>query len=604
MDSLEQDSLQFFKKLLELYLGHSDPEALVAMLDQEIEIIGTGRYEVCHGLEAATLLLERESRFPQQIVYSPLDIQLTAKALGDGLCEVHGFVVLREEDWDPAMEDLHLRISALCRRSPQGIRLFQVHLSTPSLTQADGETFPRFLLERDPQILRRMLSEQARELQDRNRDLDALTNNIPGGVLCCDCSDDLNLFQFSDGFCSMFGYTREDISQLFDSKFFQMICPEDREPAWRSAREQLSRGNTKEMEYRVRCKDGRLVWVLDRGQLVVREDGSSCFYCILIDITQNKEDREALRMSLERHQVIMDQTNDIIFEWDIRKDSILFSRNWEKKFGYKPLSHDLANQITKRKNIHPDDLEEFFRAVRTLKTGASYCEVELRLMGKDGLYRWFRLRATLQTGGDGRPAKAIGVIIDIDREKCHTQMLVERAERDALTGLYNKGTAQEMMEAIIPEGGRGLNCAMMIIDVDNFKQVNDGLGHLGGDAILTNVSSVLRRMFREYDVVGRIGGDEFCILMQDISDRRTVEQKAQSILEAFHNLLDKKGSPRISCSIGIALAPQDGTDFTTVFRSADLALYHVKQLGKNGYQFYSPGLAGTERFPGCQSPVS
>lgn len=95
-------------------------------------------------------------------------------------------------------------------------------------------------------------------------------------------------------------------------------------------------------------------------------------------------------------------------------------------------------------------------------------------------------------------------------------------------------------------------------------------------------------MFREYDVVGRIGGDEFCILMQDISDRRTVEQKAQSILEAFNNLLDKKGSPRISCSIGIALAPQDGTDFTTVFRSADLALYHVKQLGKNGYQFYSP----------------
>ncbi|MFR9190455.1 MAG: PAS domain-containing protein [Anaerotruncus massiliensis (ex Togo et al. 2019)] len=126
------------------------------------------------------------------------------------------------------------------------------------------------------------------------------------------------LIQYSEGF-PMFTYG-EDLQTRFHNNFAGMIYEKDLRGVWETALRQLAKSNTKEIEYRVRCKDGRLVWVLDRGQLVEDERGRKWFYCILIDITRTKKAQEELRLSLERHQIIMDQTTDIIFEWDISRD--------------------------------------------------------------------------------------------------------------------------------------------------------------------------------------------------------------------------------------------------------------------------------------------
>ena len=109
--------------------------------------------------------------------------------------------------------------------------------------------------------------------------------------------------------------------------------------------EQLSRGPAIDLEYRVVCRDGSFRWVLDKGQLRTTEDGTSLFYCILMDITEQKREREALRLSLERHQVILDQTADIIFEWDIHTDTLVCSPNWQKKFGYIPVEQEVSRRI-------------------------------------------------------------------------------------------------------------------------------------------------------------------------------------------------------------------------------------------------------------------
>ncbi|MCB6365038.1 diguanylate cyclase [Intestinibacillus massiliensis] len=422
-------------------------------------------------------------------------------------------------------------------------------------------------------------------------DLNMLTNNLPGGIMSCDATPELNLIQYSDGFLTLFGYSREEIETRFHNRFSEMIWQEDIEATWADVRRQMAKGNTKQIEYRVKHKDGRLISVLDRGQLMI-QGGKPVFCCILIDETETKQALEALRLSFERYQIIMDQTTDIIFEWDIGSDSLVLSQNWKKKFGYRPVCSEISTSLfSAPTHLHPDDLPKIREAMERIASSPAYVEVEFRIMKDSGQYIWCRARVTPQQGSDGCITKAIGVIVDIDEEKRTAQNLLARAERDTLTGLYNKGTAQALAERYISEADSAHLCAFMIIDVDDFKYVNDVFGHLSGDVMLSDIGAMLQKMFRGHDVLGRIGGDEFAVLMRDISDIGAIPIKAQDILYAFSHLLNaQQEGCNLSCSIGISLAPADGMDFQTIYQKADTALYHAKMKGKNQFAFYSPEL--------------
>ena len=447
-------------------------------------------------------------------------------------------------------------------------------------------------VEEGQEAIKRLLDEQSAAIREQNRSLSTFINSLPGGVICCDDSPDLNLVQYSEGFLTMFGYTAQEIEQLYQNHFAFMVHPEDKRHADREVSRQLAQGLTKEIRYRVRCKDGGYIWVLDRGQLVQREDGRNLYYCILIDITETQKAQDALQLSLERHQIIMDQTADIIFEWDIETDSLIFSSNWEKQFGYPPPQDSASIGLGDTNHIHPEDLEHFLKLKHSAAAGQAYTESELRLARQDGSFIWCRLRVTLQFNRDGAPAKAIGVIIDIDKEKRRTQQLKAMAETDTLTGLYNKGASKKRIQRLLRELGASEQCACLFVDVDNFKQVNDLYGHLSGDILLADIAGMLKKQFRESDVIARIGGDEFAVFMKDISGVGIAVKKAQDILSNIACLLDEAKRFRLSCSVGIVMVPQDGQDFETMYRNADIALYHAKTKGKNGFSVYRPEMNG------------
>lgn len=436
---------------------------------------------------------------------------------------------------------------------------------------------------RNRRAARRMLPSQT-----QSWDLYALTNNLPGGIMSCDASPELNLIQYSDGFLRLFGYTRAEIATRFHDRFAEMIWPEDLPIARASAQAQLAEGNSKQIEYRIQHRDGHLVSILDRGQLMPGNPPQFC--CILLDVTESKRVMEALRLSLERYQIIMDQTTDIIFEWDVVRDTLVFSPIWRKTFGYEPICENISTDIFgEASHIHPDDRESLRQYMHMLQAHMQYGEIEFRMQTLSGEYLWLRARVTPQLDSQGKFAKAIGVLVNIDAEKRTTQHLLERAERDTLTGLYNKGTAQALAERYIANAVARHPCAYMIIDVDNFKAVNDNYGHLSGDVLLSDIATTLQKMFRSQDVLGRIGGDEFAVLMRDVADTNVVTAKAQEILLAFSHLMGAMQAPcHLSCSIGISLAPADGTDFQTIYQKADIALYHAKTTGKNRFALYDP----------------
>lgn len=173
-------------------------------------------------------------------------------------------------------------------------------------------------------------------------------------------------------------------------------------------------------------------------------------------------------------------------------------------------------------------------------------------------------------------------IKNISQRKKQEQELRRRAERDELTGVLNRQATRARIDSILAEGiAEGRRCALLMIDLDNFKQINDTYGHVQGDSVLTDFATRLRGIFRETDVIGRLGGDEFAILIRDIPHKETAAGKAAQVCSAMCT-----GDEEISGSVGIAFSPDDGATFDELYYKADIALYRAKRQGKNCCAIY------------------
>ncbi|MCI2063094.1 MAG: diguanylate cyclase [Eubacteriaceae bacterium] len=161
-------------------------------------------------------------------------------------------------------------------------------------------------------------------------------------------------------------------------------------------------------------------------------------------------------------------------------------------------------------------------------------------------------------------------------------MLRESIRKDPMTGVYNKVTAEALIQQILENQHSNTLHALMIIDIDNFKKVNDERGHLIGDQMLIKIAEIIERNFRKQDIVARVGGDEFIIFMQSAGSIDMIAQKAESVCDIFRDNLD-----RVTCSVGIAVTDTDDSNYRKIFKEADAALYDAKSRGRNMHVFYS-----------------
>lgn len=306
----------------------------------------------------------------------------------------------------------------------------------------------------------------------------------------------------------------------------------------------------------------------------------------ILDLTSRQQQLEAV---VERYQCIIDQSEAIVFEWDLRTDIVTCSPKWEEQFGYSPLTERFTQQIAQTNHFHPDDLPRMRDTVEAMRRGLRNVSMEVRIADSEGKYVWSRIRATPQTDEQGTAVRIVGMISNIDVIKRTTLDLQERAERDALTKLLNKDSTRRGITEYLAQRENSSLAAMMILDLDNFKAVNDTCGHLYGDTVLAKVGEHLRRLFRFGDVIGRIGGDEFLILMRDIPNSEMVHTRCERILHTFREMFQAMMPDlKVSCSIGVALAPDHGTGYSELFQHADEALYLAKNKGKNQYKIYDP----------------
>lgn len=296
-----------------------------------------------------------------------------------------------------------------------------------------------------------------------------------------------------------------------------------------------------------------------------------------------------LRASEERWQFALESAGDGVWDWNVQTDEVVFSRRYKEMYGF--TDTDIVNgEMAWKQRIHPEDRERVARDVHAYLEGktASYVN-EHRVCCKDGSIKWALARGmVVSRDAHGRPLRMIGTHVDITERKAMEEQMRQMAHYDPLTGLPNRSLIADRIQQTLALARRDQSLfALMFLDLDKFKPINDTLGHEVGDLLLKEVAQKLRLSIRASDTVARIGGDEFVVLLPSIEQELDAKVVAEKILHALNQPFQLSDHTlNISTSIGIAVYPLHGDDEKLLLINADIAMYHAKKHGKNNAQIY------------------
>jgi len=227
---------------------------------------------------------------------------------------------------------------------------------------------------------------------------------------------------------------------------------------------------------------------------------------------------------------------------------------------------------------------------RELEKSGMVHNVEVEVFHRDGTKKWLLVNLRAVRNAEGAVILHEGTVEDITERKVAEGRVQFLAYYDSLTGLPNRALLHDrLINALANARRRGEKVALLFIDLDRFKNINDSLGHSVGDCLLQEVATRLRSLAREQDTVARLGGDEFLVVLNAITDIGDIAVVAERILKAFHCEFVVQGhSFNISCSLGVSVSPEHGEDVETLVKHADAAMYRAKEKGRNNFQFFTP----------------
>ena len=307
-----------------------------------------------------------------------------------------------------------------------------------------------------------------------------------------------------------------------------------------------------------------------------------------LQLTELKASRKQLEISEQRYRLAMDASNDAIWEVDLATDELSFSAQWLNRFGL-PTNENFPRKLWLSR-IHPDDrfrVEADF--CRHLEKKATQYDLEYRARSENGDYVWLHARGKVLCGDTGQPARVIGALTDISDRKQRDEQIYRMAYYDQLTSLPNRRRLEQLLnEKDLLRTSEG---ALLFIDLDNFKLINDSAGHACGDELISCAAEQLRNAVGQSHILARVGGDEFIVILAGISQRAFIDTYAQRLINLFQTPFICRGQHfYLSASIGIALFPQDGNTLEDLLRKADNALHRAKDDGRSHYRFFEQSM--------------
>jgi len=453
-----------------------------------------------------------------------------------------------------------------------------ISISACPIRNAEGHITARAAIIRD--ISARVQAQEARALLASIVDSadDAIFGAAPDGAI----------LSWNKSAGAMFGYRAEEIL----GKPFSVLVAAGSIAETSELLDRIGRGDTISQRETVMVNRGGAQVEVSLTISPVRNAAGRVvgFSTIARDIRRRRRDREALQQSEEKYRLLVANLPDVVWVADEVGEPVFISSNCEGLTGYAP--EELCQPGAWVERIHPEDRPRVAAAYLAVIEDDAPFDAEYRFLRKDGQWIWIHSRAVSFHERDGKHYRD-GLFSDITERKRLEQKLAHQATHDLLTGLPNRAVFEDRFRQALARARRQSGmAALLYLDLDRFKRINDTLGHLAGDTLIQLAAERLAGCLRQSETLSRSGGDRFMLVLSDVTVPHDAVQVASRILETLAQPFAVKGNEVfLGASIGIALYPQDGVDLLALQHAADSALYAAKRQGKQRIQLSNPEIS-------------
>jgi len=390
-----------------------------------------------------------------------------------------------------------------------------------------------------------------------------------------------------------FGSPEEMIAAITDMANQHYVYPEDREIFKETMQRQ---GFIEDFEHATYRKDGSVFWVSVSAREVRDDLGRFLYYeGNHIDITERKQAQDALKASEEKYRTIIESIGDGYYEVDM-KGTIQFINNACARISGVP-RHELMGMSFREFALEGEGGELYNAFHRAFLSGEPEKGLVSRIKRPDGKEQYVEISVSLKKDSKGKPTGFMGILQDVTERKKAEETIQWMAYHDALTGLPNRILFHDRLVLAMTQAKRNSEqLAVVMMDLDKFKEINDSYGHYMGDCILCAFVESVKKQLREGDTVARTGGDEFMMILPGIHKAGDVKKLGAKIITAFQEPVEVGGqSFVITTSLGVALYPRDGENFDTLVNNADTAMYQAKSKGGNTCIVYGEGAGNPQK---------
>jgi diguanylate cyclase (GGDEF)-like protein/PAS domain S-box-containing protein len=437
------------------------------------------------------------------------------------------------------------------------------------------------------------LAQRHRELEARYR---GIIDRLPAVLYIDGVHDGDTMVDIGPGIVDLLGLTREEWLARSEG-WRDVVHPDDLDRIVEASERTASTGEPFREQYRAIHRDGREVWIREEAIRVEDDDGNPQFWLgLMLDITDSVRMERELVEAQTKYGALVEHIPAIVYVdlADEQMTTTYVSPQIEALLGITPAEYIDDPDLWLR-HLHPEDRDETVTAYVDGRDAGEPFTLEYRLIARDGRVLWFSDSAVVVHTPTGEPLYVQGVMLDITKRKEAEEHIAFLAYHDELTGLPNRVLFDELLDLSLTRARRhGLGVSVISVDIDNFKLVNDSLGHEAGDELIILLAERLREATRETDLVARPGGDEFLMLLADLELTSAVrvvgdpaalvaESVASRIQAALRQPFEVAGTELyVTASLGISLFPSHGDDPKTLLRHADNAMFRSKQMGPGG----------------------
>ncbi|MDA8255427.1 MAG: EAL domain-containing protein [Betaproteobacteria bacterium] len=420
---------------------------------------------------------------------------------------------------------------------------------------------------------------------------DGLMHIFDGMVFRCAIDADWTMLLIGGACQALTGYDPDELLSSRLIPYDAIIHTDDRDRVTSVTMQAVAERLPYRLEYRICCRDGTEKRVLERGSATRDEHGILVLQGIIEDISEQVRSREAVASAEARYRSIFENATDGLFQTAAEGRYLAANPALARIYGYASPAELIAalQNIGSQLYIDPSRRETF---KRLMIASGRVDDFESEVKRRDGTIIWISESAHSVFDSDGSFLYYEGVVQDITDHKLHQQQLEYQASHDLLTGLPNRTLLADRLQQSIAQADRnGHFAAVAFIDLDNFKYINDSLGHQAGDDLLVEVSRRLQGCLRGTDTVARYGGDEFVLVLNNHYQAVSVIRLMERVLDDIQRPVVVDGTDLfVTPSIGISLYPNDGGDAQTLIKNADAAMYLAKGKGRNNFQFFTSRL--------------